>query len=367
MGMAARIGDMTAHGGSVVVGMPNVLIGGKPAARLGDMHVCPMVTPGIPPIPHVGGPILLGSAGVLIGGMPAARQGDMALCTGPPDTIASGCPTVLIGEKSAGGGAGGGAGVGAGGIGSTTKGATISASIASITQKTVDIEDHLLNVSFIDKAKLPIAGYGYTIKGPDNITQTGNLAGNIKRKGIPQGDYEITLFGIVNTQWSKSEARDGNTVKLIVDVINFDSECKASFSIFARGCSTPDVLIDTIDNIAVSNNRAEAEWELKFWEENNSQDSSSSVDVSSIEFFFKVNIGELTEISPILKFKDYIEIELVDDYDNPIGGVEFKATLPNNVIHYGTLNPNGYAKIENVPPGAWDVEFIGEDDIVDFD
>ena len=94
---AARMGDMTAHGGSIVVGFPTVLIGGQPAARLGDMHVCPMVTPGLPPIPHVGGPITLGSATVLIGGQPAARMGDMATCVGPPDTIALGCPTVLIG------------------------------------------------------------------------------------------------------------------------------------------------------------------------------------------------------------------------------------------------------------------------------
>ncbi len=94
---AARMGDMTAHGGSIVVGMPTVLIGGQPAARLGDMHVCPMVTPGLPPIPHVGGPITLGSATVLIGGQPAARMGDMATCVGPPDTIAVGAPTVLIG------------------------------------------------------------------------------------------------------------------------------------------------------------------------------------------------------------------------------------------------------------------------------
>ncbi|KPK21442.1 MAG: type VI secretion protein [Dehalococcoidia bacterium SG8_51_3] len=79
------------------MGFPTVLIGGQPAARVGDMHVCPMVTPGVPPIPHVGGPITMGSATVLIGGQPAARMGDMATCTGPPDTIAAGCPTVLIG------------------------------------------------------------------------------------------------------------------------------------------------------------------------------------------------------------------------------------------------------------------------------
>lgn len=90
---AARMGDQTAHGGTIVAGFPTVLIGGRPAARLSDMHVCPVVTPP----PHVGGPITLGSATVLIGNMPAARMGDMATCVGPPDTIVAGEPTVLIG------------------------------------------------------------------------------------------------------------------------------------------------------------------------------------------------------------------------------------------------------------------------------
>lgn len=63
------------------------------------MHVCPMVT-GL--VPHVGGPILPpGSPTVLIGGMPAARVGDMATCVGPPDTIAMGSTTVLIGGMPA--------------------------------------------------------------------------------------------------------------------------------------------------------------------------------------------------------------------------------------------------------------------------
>ncbi len=95
---AARMGDPTAHGGSIVAGLPTVLIGGMPAARVGDMHACPMQTPGVPPIPHVGGPILPpGSPTVLIGGVPAARVGDTATCTGPPDSIVMGCMTVLIG------------------------------------------------------------------------------------------------------------------------------------------------------------------------------------------------------------------------------------------------------------------------------
>lgn len=70
-----------------------------PAARLGDPHVCPMVT-GI--VPHVGGPILPPCCPtVLIGGMPAARVGDMATCVGPPDVIALGSFTVMIGGQPA--------------------------------------------------------------------------------------------------------------------------------------------------------------------------------------------------------------------------------------------------------------------------
>jgi len=115
---------------------------GKPAARLSDMHTCPLVTPGTPPIPHVGGIISgPGCPTVLIGNMPAATVGDMCICVGPPDTVAigstgvliggkpaarigdttahggvivAGCPTVLIGETSGGGGAGDGGAAGGG-------------------------------------------------------------------------------------------------------------------------------------------------------------------------------------------------------------------------------------------------------------
>lgn len=71
----------------------------KPAARIGDMHTCPMNTSGVP---HVGGPIVsIGEPTVLIGNMPAARLGDMATCAGPPDSIITGSSTVLIGGKPA--------------------------------------------------------------------------------------------------------------------------------------------------------------------------------------------------------------------------------------------------------------------------
>ena len=68
------------------------------AARVLDMHVCPLVT-GV--VPHVGGPIAMGFPQVMIGFMPAARVGDVVTCVGPPDAIAMGSMTVMIGGMPA--------------------------------------------------------------------------------------------------------------------------------------------------------------------------------------------------------------------------------------------------------------------------
>jgi uncharacterized Zn-binding protein involved in type VI secretion len=94
---AARVADTTSHGTplSPGPGCTTVLIGGMPAWRAtADMHTCPLVT-GV--VPHVGGVIAMGSVTVLIGGLPAARQGDMIIEVGPPNSIAMGEPTVMIG------------------------------------------------------------------------------------------------------------------------------------------------------------------------------------------------------------------------------------------------------------------------------
>jgi uncharacterized Zn-binding protein involved in type VI secretion len=89
---AARVGDPTGHPGVIAgPGVPTVLIGGMPAAVMGDNHVCTM-----PPLagPHPPSPIALGSLTVQIGGRGAARMGDISGCGA---TIVMGLPTVMIG------------------------------------------------------------------------------------------------------------------------------------------------------------------------------------------------------------------------------------------------------------------------------
>ncbi len=73
-----------------------------PAARITDMHVCPMVTPVVPPVPHVGGPIMGPCVPtVIVVSMPQAVVGDMCICVGPPDTIVKGSTTVMVGGRPA--------------------------------------------------------------------------------------------------------------------------------------------------------------------------------------------------------------------------------------------------------------------------
>jgi uncharacterized Zn-binding protein involved in type VI secretion len=94
---AARIGDQTSHGTPLGPGpgCPTVVIGSRPAWRAtADSHVCPLSDG---PKPHGGGVVAVGSMTVLVGGLPAARMGDLVVEAGPPNAILGGEPTVLIG------------------------------------------------------------------------------------------------------------------------------------------------------------------------------------------------------------------------------------------------------------------------------
>ena len=95
---AARQGDSTTHGGSVITGSPTVTISGQPAARKDDLATCPIVPPEPETPPHGGGQIASGSATVFIEGKPAVRIGDTVAETGATSQIAAGSPTVMIGN-----------------------------------------------------------------------------------------------------------------------------------------------------------------------------------------------------------------------------------------------------------------------------
>lgn len=344
---AARVGDMTAHGGSIVgPGAPTVMIGGMPAAVVGDMHVCPMVTPGVPPVPHVGGPVLPpGVPTVLIMGKPAVCVGDMATCTGPPDTILPpGCPTVMIGSGGGGGGAGS---PGSGGGGAKAKAA----------ESKVE-EGHYLDVKFADKAGKPITGVGYTVKGPSGATGEGVVTGQVKKSGVEQGSYEIAIRAITKAEWSTEAAMVGDKVKLIAEVAGVPAGEKAELEIFIRDIGHADMLLATLE-ASVSNDKIEVEWQLEL-DENYLKIQNAKHDrggYSQPSFYYIVKTGGMSARSKMLDYKDYIELELLDEDGKPANGAGYKVFLSNGAVREGTLDSNGYAKVDKIPPGRVDVTF----------
>jgi uncharacterized Zn-binding protein involved in type VI secretion len=201
---------------------------GKPAARLTDMHVCPMSDG---PKPHVGGPVTSpGTPTVLIGGMPAAGLGDMCTCVGPPDvivvgssgvliggkpaarmgdstahggTITLGCMTVLIGEAGGGGGGGGG-GASTSGLSanatvnvmnkkSLTEAAENGEGIASKTEK----DDLKAQFGLIDEAVKGIEDNKYEVETTEGKKYKGKTDSSGKTEnisGVTPADCWVTFF-----------------------------------------------------------------------------------------------------------------------------------------------------------------------------
>ncbi len=356
-GPAARTTDPTAHGGVIVgPGCPTVLIGGMPAVRAGsDMHTCPMVTPGVPPIPHVGGPIAgPGVPTVLIGGMPAATVGDMATCTGPPSTIIMGCPTVLIG--TGGGGAGGGAG--GGGPAQAASAGAISAIVAQPGPEAQG--PHWFDTQFLDTADMPINEVRYELTNPDGRKTKAVLTGDgaIRRGALPDaGEFKIQLFAVYNAQWSKAEAKVGDELKLSAETEGYTDGTPALLRIWERDLDGTDKLTAEIVS-EVKSNKVEGQWEYQYPDEREADHGREDQRrYSSPEYFFMVHVQGDRARSGQLKYQDYIEIELKDQDDNPIADEAYVLRLPNGEVRKGKLDKNGYKKEDKLPPGKYDIEF----------
>jgi uncharacterized Zn-binding protein involved in type VI secretion len=363
---AARLGDMTAHGGTIVLGLPTVLIGSMPAARVSDMHVCPMVTV---LVPHVGGPILPpGSPTVLIGNMPAARMGDMATCVGPPDVIVLGCFTVLIGMAGGGGGAYSGAGGGAGPGGSTTPGtasvdAIFSAGVAIIQGEgpgLISGESHWIRFKFVDKTGKFISGVPYKFANPNSTESEGrlNVDGQVYWAGSTAGQGTVTLMDLSNARWSTQQANVGDEVTLTADVEGYPTGTDATFDIYKRDVTGADRFITSI-TAQTQGNTVETNWTYEYPEprEVNESGNEERRGYSSVKFYFLVRIRSLYTRSDLLEYRDWIELELTNSAHQPIADKQYLLYLPSGQVRRGSLDGNGFKREEDVTPGRCGVRF----------
>jgi uncharacterized Zn-binding protein involved in type VI secretion len=348
------MGDQTAHGGSIVLGFPLVTIGGQPAARMGDMHVCPLLNPGVPPPPHVGGPILKGSATVMIGGQPAARMGDPVTCSGPPDSIVGGCPTVLIGDSMKMGAGGGASGSGKGGSsgGSGSSGSGIGESSGSGPSASGKPEGHFLDVTFVDQGGFPIVNAEYQLTSPANDVTVAPLVGNIRQTGVDAGSYDIEIRAIISAKWSKRLAKVGEKVQMTAETIGIPSGDKAVLEVHCKDSSFADRVLKTF-NTKVQNDKIEGEWELVIDDEFlKMQDQKLKAGgYSSPAYYFVARSAAYQMRSELMEYKDDIDFKLKDKEGNVIPDKKYRLIMPSGEVKEGKLDGSGSAQTTDVAPG----------------
>ena len=356
--MAARLGDMTAHGGSIVVGFPTVLIGGMPAARLADMHVCPMMTPGVPPIPHVGGPISgPGAPTVLIGGMPAARMGDMLVCVGPPDVILAGCPTVMIGMAGMGGGS---MGTGGGGPGAAAAAQAAANAAVPLEPEELGPMDHWFTAAFVDSAGLPVSGVPFRLTVPGEGERRGVLgaSGRIRRAGLPDaGTAEIVLESVSGAAWSTDAAAVADDLTLQAQTTGFDDGQEALFEVWQADLHGADRRLATL-RTQVQGDAAEARWRFEYPEPDERAPYAQLPErYSAPSFYFVARVGPREARSGPLLLADDLEIELKDAESRAIGSQPFEVTTASGERRTGRLDGSGSATVGRVPAGPATVRF----------
>jgi len=185
-----------------------------------------------------------------------------------------------------------------------------------------------------------------------------------KLKGDSPPLYILPPIELENPQWSQKEARRGDILTIKADVKGAPDDSEAEFQIWEHDDDGAHDLITKFPAI-VKNEKVESEWEFQYFEDTDDIPTDEEVDkgYQPPEYFFRVDYHGVYTDSDILEFKDFVEIELKDHDDKPIGGEHFKIILPDGSEKEGDLDDNGYAKVEDVPPGKYKIVFDEHDDV----
>jgi uncharacterized Zn-binding protein involved in type VI secretion len=373
---AARQGDTTVHGGTIVQGEPSVLIEGQPAARQGDMHVCPACSG---TVPHAGGPITHGVPTILINGQPAARQADLCTCNGPPDAIAAGASSVRLksggnpvqigggdgvtkiggsGPVVIGGGGPEGADGSAGGE-AAVRGAVASAAMAgSEGAEPVERSEHWIEFAFRDAAGYPVQGNPYRFDPPDGEPEEGwlNGDGRVRRDAVSDGEGAATVRGVHAARWGRDVVEPGASVAVTATTCGYDDGTPAAVRILEVRVRGADVVVDDIDT-EVTGNEIEAEWR---YERPPSPALTSVSDgahrapvASPLEFRAEVRV----EGHPVpahagrLAVRDVLEGTVTDLEDDPRPGDAYRLTR-DDALRTGSVDRSGTFEEREVAPGS---------------
>jgi len=172
------------------------------------------------------------------------------------------------------------------------------------------------------------------------------------------GLYLFPFVEIKNLKWDKDEARRGDVLKLTADIKGLADGNEAEIQIWEHDSDQAHDLITKFP-VSIKNQKVEVEWEFQYVDDTDdiSTHEESENGYQWPEYFFRVVAAGKSADSKLLKFKDWIEIKLEDQEGKIVKDIDYKLKLPDGQIKEGKLDADGYAKIEDIPPGKFEVQF----------
>lgn len=378
---AARMGDGTAHGGRIAAGEPRVLIGGAPAARAGDAHLCPLTSGAVP---HTGGPVATGSAAVLITGRPAARVGDLCTCCGPPDVIATGTPTVHIGDGGPGqtrigGGAGltriGGrgqtqiGGAGAAGRQASSGGespgarAARAASAEGVTPPApaASAAGPLLSVRLVDTGGRPLAAAVHSVAEAGRPGDVRRLPGSGRidlRPESPHATARVQVQILHNARWTAPRVRAGEPVALTACAPGIADGTPVRVIVRRRTEAGEEAAVAEMST-AVRDEQVRAVWSATEIAADEGGLPAPDGSLGAAAPHYIADVGRaghpaLARTGP-LAVVDALTARVVDEERRPIPDCPYRLLLPGGAVRTGRTTRAGVLHHPDLPAGSYRV------------
>ena len=170
--------------------------------------------------------------------------------------------------------------------------------------------------------------------------------------------YLFPPVKITNVKWDKNYVKRGDVLKLSADIKGVADGTEAEIQIWEYDSAGANELITKFP-YSIKNGKVNSEWQFQY--PGKTEEIPASYESESgypqPQYYFRVRVAEVYADSEIIKFKDWIEIKLVDSDGYPMKNVEYELHLPDGETKKGKLDDEGYAKVEDVPPGKYGISF----------
>lgn len=227
----------------------------------------------------------------------------------------------------------------------------------------IKVEDKQGNVIENIKGKVYDDFFRNSMVISENAKEELTFTVKLPKHGLEKKSNRLRVIKVWNLKWGQKEARRGDIVTLSADIEGVPDETEIMIHIYEHDQDEAHDFITKFPCV-VKNNKIEAEWKFEYHED--TDDIPTEEDMNQVErhynhpeYFFVISANGCKAKSELLKFKDWIEINLRDAADNPIGDKEYIIHLPDGSEKRGMLDKDGFARLEDIPPGKVEIEIPG--------